>query len=238
MAVLERPEPSDPGPGEVVVTPQAVGICGSDSTSSSVSCRPRPAARSSRASRGTRSGRRSRPSARIARPSSWWGSAWRMAATGVRRVLSVQRRPSEHVRLLRADRHPQRRRPAGAALGAGRAGLPDPRRRRRGGGARRTGVDRRASRQPRGDRARRARRRAGRRADRAVHLPGGARARRGRAGHRPPGLAPCAEPRHGGRDARVDRPRRGGRVELATGPGRRVRRWRSTQPERRRRSGR
>jgi len=30
MAVLERPEPTDPGPGEVVVSPQAVGICGSD----------------------------------------------------------------------------------------------------------------------------------------------------------------------------------------------------------------
>lgn len=30
MAVLERPEPTDPGPGKVVVTPQAVGICGSD----------------------------------------------------------------------------------------------------------------------------------------------------------------------------------------------------------------
>ena len=30
MAVLERPEPPDPGPGEVVITPEAVGICGSD----------------------------------------------------------------------------------------------------------------------------------------------------------------------------------------------------------------
>lgn len=30
MAVLERPEPSEPGPGEVVITPEAVGICGSD----------------------------------------------------------------------------------------------------------------------------------------------------------------------------------------------------------------
>ena len=30
MAMLERPEPSDPGPGEVVVAPEAVGICGSD----------------------------------------------------------------------------------------------------------------------------------------------------------------------------------------------------------------
>ncbi len=30
MAVLERPEPAEPGPGEVVVTPEAVGICGSD----------------------------------------------------------------------------------------------------------------------------------------------------------------------------------------------------------------
>jgi threonine dehydrogenase-like Zn-dependent dehydrogenase len=30
MAVLDRPEPVDPGPGEVAVAPEAVGICGSD----------------------------------------------------------------------------------------------------------------------------------------------------------------------------------------------------------------
>jgi threonine dehydrogenase-like Zn-dependent dehydrogenase len=30
MTVLERPEPADPGPGEVLVAPEAVGICGSD----------------------------------------------------------------------------------------------------------------------------------------------------------------------------------------------------------------
>ena len=30
MAVRERPEPDEPGPAQVVVTPQAVGICGSD----------------------------------------------------------------------------------------------------------------------------------------------------------------------------------------------------------------
>jgi threonine dehydrogenase-like Zn-dependent dehydrogenase len=30
MALLERPEPADPGPGQVVLTPEAVGICGSD----------------------------------------------------------------------------------------------------------------------------------------------------------------------------------------------------------------
>jgi len=30
MAVLERAEPAEPGPGEVVITPEAVGICGSD----------------------------------------------------------------------------------------------------------------------------------------------------------------------------------------------------------------
>jgi threonine dehydrogenase-like Zn-dependent dehydrogenase len=30
MAVLERPEPPSPGPGEVVVRPDATGICGSD----------------------------------------------------------------------------------------------------------------------------------------------------------------------------------------------------------------
>jgi threonine dehydrogenase-like Zn-dependent dehydrogenase len=30
MAVLERPEPPEPGPGEVVLRPEAVGICGSD----------------------------------------------------------------------------------------------------------------------------------------------------------------------------------------------------------------
>jgi L-gulonate 5-dehydrogenase len=30
MALLERPEPVEPGPGQVVVAPEAVGICGSD----------------------------------------------------------------------------------------------------------------------------------------------------------------------------------------------------------------
>ncbi len=30
MSVLERPDPPDPGPGEVLVRPEAVGICGSD----------------------------------------------------------------------------------------------------------------------------------------------------------------------------------------------------------------
>ena len=30
MSVLERPEPGEPGAGEVVVAPEAVGICGSD----------------------------------------------------------------------------------------------------------------------------------------------------------------------------------------------------------------
>ncbi|MFL5862679.1 MAG: zinc-binding dehydrogenase [Solirubrobacteraceae bacterium] len=30
MSVLDRPEPGEPGPGEVLVHPQAVGICGSD----------------------------------------------------------------------------------------------------------------------------------------------------------------------------------------------------------------
>jgi threonine dehydrogenase-like Zn-dependent dehydrogenase len=30
MAVVDRPEPLDPGPGQVVVAPEAVGICGSD----------------------------------------------------------------------------------------------------------------------------------------------------------------------------------------------------------------
>ncbi len=30
MALLERPEPSEPGPHQVVVAPEAVGICGSD----------------------------------------------------------------------------------------------------------------------------------------------------------------------------------------------------------------
>ena len=30
MAVVDRPEPSQPGSGQVVVAPEAVGICGSD----------------------------------------------------------------------------------------------------------------------------------------------------------------------------------------------------------------
>jgi threonine dehydrogenase-like Zn-dependent dehydrogenase len=30
MAVVDRPEPPDPGPGEVMIRPEAIGICGSD----------------------------------------------------------------------------------------------------------------------------------------------------------------------------------------------------------------
>ncbi|MFZ1995539.1 MAG: alcohol dehydrogenase catalytic domain-containing protein, partial [Solirubrobacteraceae bacterium] len=30
MAVIDRPEPGEPGPGQVLVHPEAVGICGSD----------------------------------------------------------------------------------------------------------------------------------------------------------------------------------------------------------------
>ena len=30
MSVLDRPEPGEPGPGQVLVRPEAVGLCGSD----------------------------------------------------------------------------------------------------------------------------------------------------------------------------------------------------------------
>jgi L-gulonate 5-dehydrogenase len=30
MTVVDRPEPADPGPGEVIIHPEAIGICGSD----------------------------------------------------------------------------------------------------------------------------------------------------------------------------------------------------------------
>src|SRR3954454_18497410 len=30
MAVEEQPEPTDPGPGELILRPEAVGICGSE----------------------------------------------------------------------------------------------------------------------------------------------------------------------------------------------------------------
>src|SRR3984885_15967238 len=30
ISVIDRPDPDDPGPGEVLVRPEAVGICGSD----------------------------------------------------------------------------------------------------------------------------------------------------------------------------------------------------------------
>ena len=30
MSVIDRPEPADPGPGEVMIHPEAIGICGSD----------------------------------------------------------------------------------------------------------------------------------------------------------------------------------------------------------------
>ena len=98
MAMLERPEPSDPGPGEVVVTPQAVGICGSDYHFFLGELSPEAGGSQFPRVQGHEIG------ATIAAvgsglPSRARGGAARggMAATGVRRVLSVQRRPSEHV---------------------------------------------------------------------------------------------------------------------------------------------
>ena len=62
MAIADVPEPRRPGPGEAVVRPEAVGICGSDFHLFSASwglC--------SRASRGTRSAQSSTRSGRVAR---------------------------------------------------------------------------------------------------------------------------------------------------------------------------
>ena len=65
---------------------------------------------------------------------------WPLHACGA--LLPVQRRPAEHVRQLRADRDPRRRRAAGAAGGRAGPGVPDRAPRTRRGRAGRAGVDR------------------------------------------------------------------------------------------------
>ena len=241
MSLLERPEPSEPGPGEVVVTPEAVGICGSDyhffvgelSEEAGGSQFPRVQGHEIGATVAAvgpdcrrRAGRRP--------------AGGGVAAPGVREVLSVQRRPPEHVRLLRADRDPRRRRAAGAAGRARGAGVSDRGRRPGGGGAGRAGVDRGAGGQPRA---------ASCRGERVVVLGAG-----------PIGQCICLVARERGAEvlvvdlqesrlalSRTWAPRRscGPAVDevvafarrrwAAARPGRR---WRSTRPGRRRRCGR
>ena len=132
MTVLDRPDPAEPGPGEVLLAPEAVGICGSDyhffagelSEAAGGSQFPRVQGHEV-AARSRRSGADCRPELAIGQ---------RVALCPLRacgRLLPVQRRAAEHVRQLRADRDPRRRRAAGAAGGTARircfrSGIDDP----------------------------------------------------------------------------------------------------------------
>ena len=118
MTVVDRPEPGEPGPGQVLVHPEAVGICGSDyhffaghlSEAAGGSQFPRVLG-----PRGRRDDRRRR--ARTAGPSLSSGQRVAMlpiSACGA--LLPVQRRAAQRLRQLLAGGHPHRRRPAGAAV--------------------------------------------------------------------------------------------------------------------------
>ena len=117
MAVLDRPEPPDPGPGEVVIQPR-----GDRDLRLGLPLLRRRAVRGGRRlavpararTRGRR--RRSPPSGPDCRERADGRPAGRaVAAAGLRPLLPVQRRPREHLRQLPADRDPRRRRHAGAA---------------------------------------------------------------------------------------------------------------------------
>ncbi len=249
MAVLERPEPAEPGPGR-----GRGGARGGRDLRLGLPLLPRravrrqPAGRSSRGSRAMRSEPRSRRSAPIA------GRIWSSdsgsrcgrcgRAGSATRAASAGPNTCDYFELIGI--HTDGGLQAAASRPRG-AGLPDPGRRSRAGRAGRAGVDRRARGEPREHLPGRARGRARGRPDRPVHLPGGARARRRGAGGRPAGHAARAEPRHGRGDTRLDRPRRGRGVRPgmgraggpAGGPAAgRARRWRSMRPERRRRCAR
>ena len=122
MVVMDVPEPGEPGPGEVLVPPEAVGLCGSDfhyymgdigGIDDSV-LSPYPGARGRRHGRG---GRRRTTGSRPARASRS-GPSTRAASAihaGSGAGTSASNPP---------DRNPLRRGPAGAARPPGGAGLP------------------------------------------------------------------------------------------------------------------
>ena len=141
MALVDVPEPGPPGPGELVVRPEAVGLCGSDFHyfHGDIPGHDLPADPGARVLGAGRGGWGARP-----------GHARRgAAALVVRRVLPLPDRPGERVREHQPDRGPPGRRAPGAPHGAGRERLPRERHRCPPRRVRRADVDRGADRRAR-----------------------------------------------------------------------------------------
>ena len=123
MAVVDIPEPGDPGPGEVLVRPEAVGLCGSDfhyylgdiSAVDDSERFPRTQGHEIAAvveSAGSASGLEARNTRRD------------LAGSCLRLVLPVSDRASQCLRQHPADWDPLRRSLAGAGRSPGDAGFP------------------------------------------------------------------------------------------------------------------
>ena len=116
MSVLDRPEPGEPGPGQVLVRPEAVGLCGSDyhlfagemSDAAGGSQFPRVLGHEVGATIAAVG-----PDCRAGLATG--GRVAMLPISGLPALLPVQRRPPQRLRQLPAHRHPRRWRAAGAA---------------------------------------------------------------------------------------------------------------------------
>ena len=176
MRIADVPDPGEPGSGEVLVRPEAVGLCGSDfhyflgHLGDAVGTDLYPRVQGHEFA-GVRRGRRPRLPDRPPRRR----AGRRVAADGVRALLPVPDRPAERLLEHQPRRHPSRRRAPGAGPRARRPGLPGRRPRPRRVRADRARLDRGAGNRPRADRGGREGGRLRRRPDRP-----GRRVRRGR----------------------------------------------------------
>ena len=121
MRVVDVPEPGEPGAGEVIVRPEAVGLCGSDfhyflgdigAVRGLAALPAHPGPRGGGDRRGGRARLPAAPASRRARRD--------LAAHVVRALLPVPDRTRQRVREHQPDRGPQGRRAPGAALRARR----------------------------------------------------------------------------------------------------------------------
>ena len=210
MTVVDRPEPGEPGPGQVLVHPEAVGICGSDyhlfsghlSDAAGGSQFPRVlghevgatiAAVGPDCRADLRDGQRvaicrSAPAARATRAA----SGGRTPATTSSSSASTSTAAFRSCSCLPG------------------AGLPHRGRRRRAGGDGRAGLGRGSRGAPRAHPGRASTWWSSAPGRSASAWRGGARARRRRAARRPPGEPARAGPRPGRRDAALDDGRGGG----------------------------
>ena len=220
MSVVDVPEPGEPGPGEVIVRPEAVGLCGSDfhyflgDIGLDAQLYPRIQGHEA-AGVLEQVGPECPPGLSAGERVAIWplGSCGRCYPCRIGRAQRLR----EH----QPGRRPPRRRAAGPARPAGRAGLP---RRGAGSGARsadRAGLDRGAGGRARTGRGRREGGRVRRRPDRTGDRRRRRRPGRLRAAPRPAREPPPPRP-FGGRDPRRRERRTGGRGGPRVGGRRRA----------------